>query len=89
MERSIADKHYVLAEQIRIISGKLQIVCCAANPQAMRDPEQIVFCLQELLNTARMHFRHEEDIMEKNDYPEIVSHKRDHDYLIKSRQLCT
>jgi hemerythrin-like metal-binding protein len=51
-------------------------------PSSPRHPVSSI--AQELLEIAKAHFQHEEAIMAKNEFPGLIFHKRDHDYLIKS-----
>jgi hemerythrin len=37
--------------------------------------------LKSLVNYTKIHFKHEEDYMTLHDYPEYVSHKKEHDEL--------
>ncbi len=39
--------------------------------------------LRSLLEMTKEHFKHEEDHMIFDSYPEMLLHKRDHDYLVR------
>ena len=80
----IVAEHYILAESIDDVSEQIDIYFrTTANP-ILYDVRWIVVVLQELLEIAKAHFQHEEAIMAKSEFPELIFHKRDHDYLIKS-----
>ncbi|NHZ84921.1 MAG: bacteriohemerythrin [Planctomycetia bacterium] len=42
--------------------------------------------LSELVDYTKYHFTEEEDLMRKYDYPELASHKEEHDELIEMVQ---
>ena len=80
----IVAEHLDLAESIDDVSEHIDICFrTTANP-ILYDVRRIVVLLQELLEIAQAHFQHEEAIMAKNEFPGLIFHKRDHDYLIKS-----
>jgi hemerythrin len=52
--------------------------------QAPSETKRIIVLLEELLATVWHHFEHEEALMIRNNFTGLISHKRDHDYLIKN-----
>jgi hemerythrin-like metal-binding protein len=83
-ERSVTDEHAALAEQIKRVATEIDVIWqAAASPAALRDVSQLIASLRELLKIAQLHFEHEERLMAQNNYPGLLSHKRDHEYLIR------
>jgi hemerythrin len=49
-----------------------------------KDPGLVSETLKEMINYAREHFTDEEVLMREYGYPEIDSHKKQHDYFINT-----
>jgi hemerythrin len=53
----------------------------AGSPE---DSELVSETLTEMVNYAREHFTDEEKLMREYDYPELASHRNQHDYFINT-----
>jgi len=54
------------------------------RPVCSRDCELASDILKEMINYAREHFTDEEVLIREYDYPELETHKRQHDYFINT-----
>jgi len=84
LSQSMVDEHRFLEEQIDAASHEIEKFFAARAGQASSDVSRIIDLLEQLRDLAQAHFQHEEALMTKNNFPEAVSHKRDHDYLLRS-----
>jgi hemerythrin len=69
----IDKQHCELAKRISVLN------------QTMRDrgpKNAIKKALEDVLSYAQLHFKYEEDLMEKNNYREFVRHKSEHEKLL-------
>ncbi len=82
--QSIVEEHRLLAEHIDNASKQVELFFSAPANQSRSDVKQVVVLLEELLEIARSHFQHEEALMASHEFPGLIFHKRDHDYLIQS-----
>jgi len=83
-QRTIIEEHQLLADKIDQAAS--QIFGLLSN-SAHRPPSEVrslAESLHDLIATAREHFQHEEALMTKNEFPGLVFHKRDHEYLLRS-----
>lgn len=48
------------------------------------DPKEIALVLNKLIQYSEVHFRDEEAIMEKEDYPKLNAHRAEHEKLIQT-----
>ena len=81
---SIADEHRLLEDRIDAASYEIETFFAAPAHQTPFNVKKIIGLLEELRDIAQTHFLHEEALMAKHNFPGAVSHKRDHDYLLKS-----
>lgn len=81
---SIADEHRLLAERIEEASRQIEVFLSAPADQTAGETQRIIVLLDNLSETARKHFEHEETLMIGNNFPGADAHKRDHDYLLKN-----
>ena len=81
---SIIDEHRLLTDRIDAASYEIEKFFAAPANQTQFDAKRIIGLLEDLRDIAQTHFLHEETLMAKNNFPGAVSHKRDHDYLLKS-----
>lgn len=81
---SIADEHRRLAERIEETSRQIEAFFSAPANQTAREIERIIALLNDLSETAKRHFEHEETLMTENSFPGLIFHKRDHDYLLRN-----
>jgi len=58
-----------------------KIIDCPNQPKCV---ELAGETLKEMIDYARVHFADEEMLMQKYGYPEIESHKKQHDYFINT-----
>ncbi|WP_301100573.1 bacteriohemerythrin [Propionivibrio sp.] len=49
-----------------------------------RDQQSIAHLLNQLVNYAQTHFRHEEDIMRDAGFPRLVEHQKIHESMIET-----
>ena len=84
LSSSIVNEHRLLAEKIDAASHEIGKFFASAANQTPFDVKRIITTLEELRDIAKIHFQNEEALMIKNDFPGLVYHKRDHDYLLKS-----
>jgi hemerythrin-like metal-binding protein len=82
--QSIVEEHRLLAEKIDQACLHIDAFFSAPAKQSPLEFARIVSLLDELIETAHAHFQHEEDLMTKNEFPGLIFHKRDHDYLLRS-----
>ena len=54
------------------------------RPVSSEDAELVSDILMEMVNYAREHFTTEEMLMRQYDYPDIESHKMEHNYFINT-----
>ncbi len=80
----ILEEHRLLADRIEHASHVIDLFFTATANREALDVRRIVVLLEELRQIAETHFRHEEALMTKNNFPGFMFHKRDHDYLIKN-----
>ncbi len=81
---SIADEHRLLAERIEEASRQIEVFISAPANRTASETQRVVALLNDLSQTARSHFEHEETLMTENNFPGLTFHKRDHDYLLKN-----
>src|SRR6516165_2947496 len=81
---SITDEHRLLTDQIDAASYEIERFFAAPAKQTEFHVKRIIDLLEDVRDLAQTHFWHEETLMTKNNFPGAVSHKRDHDYLLKS-----
>ena len=81
---SIIDEHRLLTDRIDAASYEIERFFAAPAKQTQFNVKRIIDLLEDLRDLAQAHFSHEETLMTKNNFPGAVSHKRDHDYLLKS-----
>ena len=53
-----------------------------ARPDTSKDSSLTSQTIKEMFDYAKEHFTAEEELMQQYDYPEIESHKKQHDYFI-------
>ncbi len=83
-QHSIADEHRLLAESIDRAALWIGQFFSAPPDSRASEAAKIAEFLSELIELAKAHFEHEEDLMKKSEFPGFIIHKRDHDYLIRS-----
>ena len=81
---SIIDEHRLLTDRIDAASYEIERFFAAPAKQTEFHVKLIIDLLEDVRDLAQSHFLHEETLMTKNNFPGAVSHKRDHDYLLKS-----
>jgi hemerythrin-like metal-binding protein len=81
---SIAEEHSLLTGRIEEASRQIEVFFSARASQTAAETERVVALLGDLSETARRHFEHEETLMSENNFPGLVLHKRDHDYLLRN-----
>jgi hemerythrin-like metal-binding protein len=81
---SIIDEHRLLTDRIDAASYEIDKFFAVPAKQTQSNVTRIIDLLEDLRDIAQAHFLHEETLMTKNNFPGAVSHKRDHDYLLKS-----
>jgi hemerythrin-like metal-binding protein len=81
---SIIDEHRLLTDRIDAASYEIDRFFATPAKQTQFNVNRIIDLLKDLRDIAQAHFLHEETLMTKNNFPGAVSHKRDHDYLLKS-----
>jgi hemerythrin-like metal-binding protein len=86
---SIPEEHHVLSDHVDALASQVDLFLRAKANQPAPDIEPIISLLNELSDIARSHFRHEEDIMKQKEFPGLLPHKRDHDYLLRGLQEFT
>jgi hemerythrin-like metal-binding protein len=79
---SIIDEHRLLTDRIDAASCEIDRFFATPAKQTQFNVKRIIDLLEDLRDIAQAHFLHEETLMTKNNC--AVSHKRDHDYLLKS-----
>ena len=84
VEQSIVEEHRLLAERIDEAGRRVDHFFSTPARQTASEIGEITSLLAKLIETAQAHFQHEEALMVKNEFPGFASHKRDHDYLIRS-----
>jgi hemerythrin len=52
--------------------------------QEKRDRREIVQVLNQLINYTQMHFQHEENIMQQEEYPKLAEHQQIHDSMVET-----
>ncbi len=82
--QSIVEEHRLLAEHIDNASKQVELFFSAPANQNPSDVRQVIVRLEQLLETAKSHFQHEEGLMASHEFPGLIFHKRDHDYLLQS-----
>ncbi len=82
--QSIVEEHRLLAEHIENASKQVEFFFSAPANQSPSDASRVVDLLDQLQEIARSHFQHEEALMASHEFPGLIFHKRDHDYLIQS-----
>lgn len=45
--------------------------------------DEIQTVLAELISYTKYHFNYEEDLLNKNNFPSVAEHKKEHDYFIE------
>jgi hemerythrin-like metal-binding protein len=83
-QQSVVEEHRLLAERIDQVSKHIDTFLPSAANRNSSDISGLAVLLAELLEMARAHFQHEEALMAKHEFPGLIFHKRDHDYLLKS-----
>ena len=81
---SIIDEHRLLTDRIDAASYEIERFFAAPAKQTEFHVKLIIDLLEDVRDLAQSHLLHEETLMTKNNFPGAVSHKRDHDYLLKS-----
>ena len=82
--QSIVEEHRLLAEHIDNASKQVELFFSASVNQNPSDVRQVVVRLEQLLEIAKSHFQHEEALMASHEFPGLIFHKHDHDYLLQS-----
>ncbi|MFZ1109017.1 MAG: hemerythrin family protein [Rhodomicrobium sp.] len=83
-QQSITEEHRILKQKIDLASARIVGFCSSAANRNPSEVSNIANLLQDLIVTAQEHFQHEEAIMTKNEFPGLLFHKRDHEYLLRS-----
>lgn len=81
--QSIVEEHRLLAEHIENASKQVEFFFSTPANQSPSDASRVVDLLDQLLEIARSHFQHEEALMASHEFPGLIFHKREHDYLIQ------
>ena len=84
VSHSILDEHRLLTDQIDAASYEIETFFAATSNQTQSNVKRIIDLLEDIVDIAQTHFQNEETLMIKNDFPGVIYHKRDHDYLLKS-----
>ena len=82
-DQSIVEEHRLIAEHIDNASKQVECFFLTPSNQSPSDVRRVIVLLEELLEIAKSHFQHEEALMASHEFPELIFHKRDHDYLIQ------
>jgi hemerythrin-like metal-binding protein len=79
------DKYSVNVEEIDIQHKKiLELVNnLHSSVENFLDKQELARLLIELVDFTRMHFRTEEQLMKKYDYPELIKHQTEHKILLQ------
>jgi len=83
LQTPIAEEHRLLAEQVDLACLAIDRFVWEPAKRSPSDIRKLLHILGELIETAEAHFYHEEAVMDKEGFPGLSPHKRDHDDLLK------